>query len=173
MEMAMVIIKQSLIMMVIITGHLIIDISANSAELSRPFTRPQRDVVLAPKFWPWCLLWGNPNTWQIQIDQKYKYMKYTNAWKIQIDGNTKTYVIMAVPFYIRVCSQSKLFSMHHEAITCTNINSEEDGDDFTLFIIFVWISLSQVEYKRRSQHSPSQTKCLHGDSFYWECSDKN
>ena len=56
MEMAMVIIKQSLIMMVIITGHLIIDISANSAELSRPFTRPQRDVVLAPKFWPWCLL---------------------------------------------------------------------------------------------------------------------
>ena len=134
MEMAMVIIKQSLIMMVIITGHLIIDISANSAELSRPFTRPQRDVVLAPKFWPWCLLWGNPNTWQIQIDQKYKYMKYTNAWKIQIDGNTKTYVIMAVPFYIRVCSQSKLFSMHHEAITCTNINSEDDDDGFTLFL---------------------------------------
>ena len=86
--MAMVIIKQSLIMMVIITGHLIIDISANSAELSRPFTRPQRDVVLAPKFWSLCLLWGNPNTWQIQIDQKYKYMKYkcmknTNRWKYQ------------------------------------------------------------------------------------------
>ena len=49
--MAMVIIKQSLIMMVIITAHLIIDISSNSAELSRPFTRPQRDVVLAPKFY--------------------------------------------------------------------------------------------------------------------------
>ena len=118
----------------IITAHLIIDISSNSAELSRPFTRPQRDVVLAPKFWSLCLLWGNPNTRQIQIDQKYKYMKYTNAWKIQIDGNTKTYVIMAVPFYIRVCSQSKLFSMHHEAITCTNINSEEDDDGFTLFL---------------------------------------
>ena len=134
MEMVMVIIKQSLIMIVIITGHLIIDISANSAELSRPFTRPQRDVVLPPKFWSLCLLWGNPNTWQIQIDQKYKYIKYINAWKIQIDENTKTYVIMAVPFNIRVCSQSKLFSMHHEAITCTNINSEEDDDGFTLFL---------------------------------------